>query len=188
MGRGHPRSAVGTQRGPQACGSPCPGHHSLGPVSQLSLSPPTAPFPRALGEEGLPAHAGTVCCWAWHSVQTKARPSVFYSGRSSCTLCPPEPRTSPAASPADSSGCSCLRRLGLVPPQTPGHRPLGIWGVPLQSHERLWSRGKGLADGGPILTPPLPPRPPLAFEVRHLSAPLFPGGRQARLSLELLFP
>lgn len=114
MGRGRPRSAAGTWRVLPDLLVSVLGHCSSCQHPGPSPSPLLRPTFQGPGT-GRPSCTswGQQCCWDSHRRQTKRKLPSSASGQSSCALCLPEPRTSPAAIPADPLGSSrrSLRQL-----------------------------------------------------------------------------
>lgn len=178
----------------QACLLPAPEAPQLGTGIPSSLPLPSSFL--ALGEEAPPTcPRGAGAAEAGTESKPSPQPSSPALGQSSRTLFSLEPRTSPAAIPADSLGSSCGGRGGprSSHPTNSESQSSKNWGATFQSHTLPRSRGNGLADGpatvvhlppppqpSGVSPPPLRPPPPLAVEVRHLLALFFPAGRQAR--------
>ena len=191
MGKGCPSSAPGTWLGlPGVLVSSSRGTTAWDWRPLLS---PLPSFP-ALGEEAPPASpSGSGAAETGTECKPSPQPSSPASGQSSRTLYSLEPRTRPAAIPADSLGSSCLGRGGPGPliQQTLSHSPLRIGELPSKATNFHGPEETGLLMGRPRWSifraapsppgcPPPRPPPPLAVEVRHLLALFFPAGRQAR--------
>ena len=177
----------------QVCLLPAPEAPRLGTGGPASLPLPSS-FP-ALGEEAPPAcHRGGGAAEAGSESKPSSQPSSPALGHSSHALFSLEPRTSPAAIPADSLGSSCLGRGGLrsLTQQALSHSPQRIGELPAKATNFHSPEETGLLTGWPRWSifrphpslpgcpPPLRPPPPLVVEVRRLLALFFPAGRQER--------